>query len=303
VALDYGSETTGISAIGTFSRSTNSVIQEYQITRSISAIASGGFEWLDDRYYPLVVGQGGTWDVGGRWQPNINSSILVVYGHHDLKTDIAGEVQFRLTPFTSFYAAYTDSIGTGQQSLLANNDASLLNPAGPVSGVTFDQSSIIATLNDSSLAAAGDLDTTGVPLGVPLADVENFTPLQNDLLRTKLFRATLYSNIGASPISLTAYNADQTSLTFFGPPRTVTRGAYVSWTPSLSPDLYAFVQGGYNSNSLDKGNLYSASVGAHYGLSPTIALGMRYDFAYRTARPYTGGYIQNAVTVSINKNF
>ncbi len=113
IALDAGSEVTGRASISTFLRSTNEVINEYQFTRSISLIGAGGWEWLRDQNYPLVVGQGATWDVGGRWQPNVNSSILIVYGHHDLHTDIAGEVQVRLTPFTSFYAAYTDSIGTG----------------------------------------------------------------------------------------------------------------------------------------------------------------------------------------------
>jgi uncharacterized protein (PEP-CTERM system associated) len=302
IALDAGSEVTGRASISTFLRSTNEVINEYQLTRSLSIIGAGGWEWLRDQQYPLVVGQGATWDFGGRWQPNFDSSILIVYGHHDLHTDIAGEVQIRLTPFTSFYAAYTDSIGTGQQSLIASNDASLLNPAGAVSGVTFDQSPILATLNDAALASAGDLDTTGVPLGVPLADVENFSPLQNDILRTKLLRGTLYSNLGDSPISLTAYNSQQISLAFASPPETTTRGAYITWSPTLSPDLYGYLQGGINYVDLDHGNVYNAAIGSHYTLSPTLAIGMRYDFIYRTARPYTGGYIQNALTISLNKN-
>lgn len=303
IGLSAGSEITGLAAVGTFLRSTNQVINEYQLTRSISLIGAGGWEWLQDRYYPLVTGQGATWDVGGRWQPNADSSILLLYGHHDLKTDIEGEMQYRLTPFTSIYVAYTDSIGTAQQTLLANNDASLLNPAGPVSGISFNQSPVLGTLNDAALASAGDPDTVGVPLGIPLGDVENFTPLENDIFRTKLLRGILYTNLGSSPVTLMLYNAQQFSLTGGSPPETTTRGANVSWTPTLSEDLFAFIQGGVNYIDLDRGNTYNAALGGHYILSPTLTVGLRYDFIYRTARPYNGGYIQNAVTLSLNKNF
>lgn len=303
IGLSAGSEVTGLAAVGTFLRSTNQVVNEYQLTRSISLIGAGGWEWLHDKYHPLVTGQGATWEVGGRWQPNANSSILVLYGHHDLKTDIEGEMQYRLTPFTSFYVAYTDSIGTAQQSLIANNEASQLNPAGPVSGISFNQSPVLGILNDAALAAAGDPDTVGVPLGIPLADVENFTPLENDIFRTKLLRGIVYTNLGDSPIALTVYNAQQFSLTGGTPPETTTRGANVSWTPTLSEDLFAFVQGGVNYIDIDRGNIYNAALGGHYLLSPAISIGLRYDFIYRTARPYTGGYIQNAVTLSLNKNF
>jgi uncharacterized protein (PEP-CTERM system associated) len=303
IGLSAGSEVTGLAAVGTFLRSTNQVINEYQLTRSISLIGAGGWEWLQDRYHPLVTGQGATWDVGGRWQPNANSSILVLWGHHDLKTDIEGEMQYRLTPFTSIYVAYTDSIGTAQQSLIANNEASQLNPAGPVSGISFNQSPTLGMLNDAALASAGDTDTVGVPLGIPLDDVENFTPLENDIFRTKLLRGIIYSNLGDSPIALTVYNAQQFSLTGGSPPETTTRGATVSWTPTLSEDLFAFLEGGVNYIDTDRGNTYNFGLGGHYLLSASLSLGMRYDFVYRTARPYTGGYIQNAVTVSLNKDF
>jgi len=303
IGLSAGSEVTGLAAVGTFLRSTNQVINEYQLTRSISLIGAGGWEWLQDRYHPLVTGQGATWEVGGRWQPNANSSILVLWGHHDLKTDIEGEMQYRLTPFTSIYVAYTDSIGTAQQSLIANNEASQLNPAGPVSGISFNQSPTLGMLNDAALASAGDTDTVGVPLGIPLDDVENFTPLENDIFRTKLLRGIIYSNLGDSPVALTVYNAQQFSLTGGTPPETTTRGATVSWTPTLSEDLFAFLEGGVNYIDTDHGNTYNFGLGGHYLLSGSLSLGMRYDFVYRTARPYTGGYIQNAVTVSLNKDF
>ena len=93
------------------------------------------------------------------------------------------------------------------------------------------------------------------------------------------------------------------SLTGGTPPEVTTRGATVDWTPTISDDLYAFLEGGVNYTDTDRGNTYNFGLGGHYLLSPTLSLGMRYDFIYRTARPYTGGYLQNAVTVSLNKDF
>jgi uncharacterized protein (PEP-CTERM system associated) len=302
VTMSSGSEITGSNGIGTFWRNTDEVINEYQLTRSVSLIGGGGYEKLGDRRYPLVTGEDGIWDFGGRWQPNADSSLLLVYGRHDLNSDVAAELQYRITPFTSLYVAYTNSIGTAQQSLIANNDASLLNPAGPVSGITFDQSSVLATLNDAALAAAGDLDTVGVPLGIPLSDVENFAPLQNDIFRSKLFRAILYTNVASSPVSLTVYDDQQISLARMSPPETTTKGVLLSWTPSLAQDLFAFVQGGYNFVDVDHARVLNAAAGLHYNLSESLSLSLRYDWIDRTTHPADGSYTQNAITLSIGKN-
>ena len=139
LSADWGSDDTGSQGVGNFTRSTEEIINEYQLTRSLSLIGAAGYEWLNDHRYPLVTGEDVVWSVGGRWQPNPDSSLLLLYGRHDLNTDFAGEFQLRLTPFTSVYAAYTDFIGTGQETLIASNDASLLNPAGPVAGITFQE--------------------------------------------------------------------------------------------------------------------------------------------------------------------
>jgi hypothetical protein len=229
--------------------------------------------------------------------------VLAVYGRHDLKSDFGGEIQYRITPFTSFYAAYTDSIQTSQNSLIAGNDAAQLNPAGPVAGVTYDQSPLLSTLNDASLAAAGDPDTLGIPLGLPLSDVDNFQPLQNDIYRTKSFQSILYSNVLSNPVSLMAYDIQQTSLTGQLPLNTVTKGLNLNYSPTLSPQLFGLLTAGYNLVNIDRARVFNIGVGARYNLSDTLSAGLRYDFILRNAHPDTGGYVQNAITLSINKNF
>jgi uncharacterized protein (PEP-CTERM system associated) len=303
ISLSASSADTGFDATGNFERALGELINEYELTRSLSAIGGIGYEALKDNKFTAINGQGVTYDIGGRWQPNADSSVLLLYGRHDLKSDIGGEIEYRITPFTSFYAAYTDSIQTSQNTLIAANDADQLNPAGPVAGITYDQNPAISTLNDASLAMAADPSTLDVPLGLPLSDIDNFSPLQNDIYRTKSLQGIVYSNVASNPISLVLYDVQQTSLTGQIPPQITTRGANLNYSPTLSPDLFGLATVGYNLVSTDHAHVFNAGVGARYLLSQTLSVAMRYDFILRTAHPNTSGYVQNAVTLSINKNF
>lgn len=302
LSLSASSDDTGFRATGDFQRALGELINEYQLTRSLSLIGGGGYEALKDNKFAAINGQDFIWDVGGRWQPNANSSVLLVYGHHDLKSDLGGEIQYRITPFTSFYAEYTDSIQTSQNTLIAANDATQLNPAGPVAGITYDQSPVLSTLNDASLAMAGDPDSLDVPLGLPLSDIDNFQPLQNDIYRTKLFKSVLYSDVAGTPISLVAYDVQQDSLTGQLPPETTTKGLNLNYSPTLTPQLFGLLTMGYNLVSIDHAHVFNTGIGARYLLSDTLSVGLRYDFILRDTHPNTGGYVQNAVTFSVSKN-
>jgi predicted porin len=304
------SNDTGSIATGNFERASGQMINEYELTRSLSLIGTGGYEALKDDKFSSVSGQGVTWDVGARWRPNADSSFLILYGRHDLKSDISGEIQYRFTPFTSFYAAYTDSISTSQQSVLANNDASFLSAAGAVSGITFDQNSVISALNDSSQQLDRDPDTLGVPFGIPLSDVDNFSPLQNGIFRTKSFRAVLYSNFGSPPDSfaLTVYNVQSDSLTGPVPPDTTTKGVDVTYSKQVTRDLNAFLDAGYSRQNIGDSNIWNAGIGATYDFSDKFFLRVRYDYIRRDAEDFApggfgSGYIQNAVTISLLKSF
>ncbi len=303
VSLSGSSDDTGFRATGDFQRALGELINEYELTRSFSLIGGAGYEALKDSRFAAINGQDAVWDMGGRWQPNADSSVLLVYGHHDLKSDIGGEVQYRITPFTSLYAAYTDSIQTSQNTLIASNDAEQLNPAGPVAGITYDQSPVLSTLNDASLAAAGDPDSLGTPLGLPLSDIDNFQPLQNDIYRTKSFQSILYTNVAGNPVSLIAYDIQQDSLTGQLPPETTTRGLNLNFSPTLTPQLYGLLTAGYNLVSTDHARVLNVGVGARYLLSDSLSVGLRYDLILRDAHPQTSGYLQNAVTLSVSKNF
>ena len=89
---------------GGFKRASAQAINEYRLGATFSGIVNGGYESLNSPLFTGGLGQGATWDVGGRWRPNVDSSIILLYGSHDLKTSMRGMVTYQLTPLTQFYA-------------------------------------------------------------------------------------------------------------------------------------------------------------------------------------------------------
>jgi len=88
-----------------------------------------------------INGNGPIWDAGGRWQPNPDSNIVLLYGRHELNDDFSGQAVWQITPITEFTARYIDAVGNPQSSLLSGGLGSsfgggfgagfLGNPGGP----------------------------------------------------------------------------------------------------------------------------------------------------------------------------
>lgn len=302
VSLSGDEQDSGNTAAGTLQSANGELINEYEVTRSASLIAAGGYEFLHDQEVPSINGQGAIWDFGGRLKPNPDSSLLLVYGRHDEKADFGGEFAWRITPFTDIYAGYTDSFTTSQQTVISNDATSVLGPDGAVSGISFDRSTLIGVLDDAALSAGPA--TSLAPLGVPLAGINNYSPLENGLFRTKIFSAAGRSVVDGDPITLSAYYAQQISLTPLFVPSNTTQGIQLSWSPQLSERLAAFALAGYaHLNGEGRSDMYSAALGATYRLSDTLALSARYDFLLRAGDANSGGYLQDSVTLSIHKFF
>jgi uncharacterized protein (PEP-CTERM system associated) len=304
VSISGTEDDAGNSTSGNFQQANAGLINEYEITRAISLIGAAGYETVHDQEVSAADGQGLDWDIGGRLRPDADSSILLVYGCHDRKTDIAGELEWRLTPFTDIYADYTDTLTDAQQTLISNNSDSLLGPGGAVTDVTFDQSTLIGVLDDATLNAQPGNVSALVPNGIPLATSNNYSPLQNGLFRAKTLSASARSIVDGDPVVLTAYDVKDISLSPLIAPSFATEGGNLSWSPGISPRLSGFALVGYSHlTGAEKGDDYSVAIGATYLLSESISLVMRYDFIRRQAEPSSGGYIQNAVTLGLHKSF
>jgi uncharacterized protein (PEP-CTERM system associated) len=302
VSMSGSEENSGNSAAGVLEMANGELINEYEITRWAALIGGAGYEYLHDDQVPIINGDNPVWDFGGRLKPNPDSSLLLVYGHHSGKSDFAGEFAWRLTPFTDLYAAYTDTFSTVQQSVISNSADSVLGPEGAVSGVSFDQSTIIGVLDDTALSGA---PVGGVlPIGDPLEGISNYAPLQDGLFRTKILKATGRSIVDADSIVLTAYYVQQISLTPLFVPSSSTEGGNLTWSTELSRPLSVLATVGYaHITERQRADLYSGALGATYQLSGTLSLVARYDFIYRRAEPSSGGYLQNAVTIGLHKAF
>lgn len=304
LSLSGSEDDAGNSISGVFQQADGELVNEYEISRWASLIGGAGFELLDDQQVPQINGQDPIWDVGSRVRPNADSSILLVYGRHSRKTDFAGEISWRLTPLTSVYAAYSDSISTAQQSLIAGSAASELSPIGAVSDVTFDQSSLIGVLDDSVLNGGIGQAGTGAALGIPIGISNNFSPLQNGLFRTKQLSASAQADIGGNSFDLTAYSTKSISFTPLLAASFNVEGGNLSWSPEFSLSLSGFALAGYaHQNGATRSDAYNAAIGATYSLSESLSLIMRYDFILREADPSSAGYVQNAVTIALHKSF
>lgn len=303
VSLSGSEDDTGNTASGSLQKANGELVNEYELTRSVALIGGGGYEYLHDPDVLSVNSRGPIWDVGGRLRPNADSSFLLVYGHHDGKSDFAGELAWRLTPFTNIYAAYTDSLANAQESLITNSADSVLGPDGAVTGVTFQESTVVGVLDDPALSAAPGSESNLAPAGIPLGTSSSYSPLQDGLFRTKLLSASGRSILEGDPIVLTAYDVQNISYTPYLAPSSSAEGANLSWSPGLSQNLTGLTVVGFaHQNGAERGNIYNAAVGATYELSHSLSVILRYDFIRRDTEPATGGYLQNAVTVSLHKS-
>jgi len=309
VSLSGMENDSGALGSGDFTRVNGELINEFEVTRYASAIGGAGYERLNDNVSPDIDGEGPVWDIGTRLRPNADSFVLLTYGRHDLKSDFAGELSWRLTDLTNIYAAYTDSISNSQQSVIGNTDASQVGPEGAVSGVTFDQSTLIGTLDDAALNAGPGEEAGGSPLGVPLTDINSALPLQNGLFRIKSFRATGRTSLDDDSLSLTLYHMQSTQLTGTGQfgeqvgSVVSTEGGTLSWYRTFSYDLSGLASAGYGRSNSGDADTYSAALRLTQTLSESLSAVVSYNFIYRDAHPSSGGYLQNAITIGLHKTF
>jgi uncharacterized protein (PEP-CTERM system associated) len=309
VSLSRTENDSGTAGSGDYTNLSGELINEYEVTRYASAISGAGYEQLRDNDFPKIDGEGPTWDIGTRLRPDPDSYVLLTYGRHDLKSDFAGELWWQVSDRSNVYAAYTDSISNSQQSVTGYDSISQVGPDGATAGVSFNQSTLIGTLDDRTLNAGPGGQGSGSPLGVPLADINNALPLQNGLFRNKSFQSSARTQIDDNPLSLTVYYLQSTQLTptgfsnsQVGQVETSTGGIF-SWFRELGPDLSGLASAGYNHSNQGNADVYNGTIGLTRTLSQSLSVILRYDVIYRDAHPSTGAYLQNVITIGLHKSF
>lgn len=305
--------------VGPFKRASGEMLNEYLISQTVSFIATGGYESLNSPRFPLASGQGAIWNVGGRWRPNVDSSILLLYGSRDLRTSIRGQAMYQLTPVTSLYASYINGITTSQAVLAggANNSFFGLNDDGPLTSVGYDDDAGLATLggNGFGFSGFGGGGFGGLGGGLSLNSSDNFSTHQNGIFRRKVLAGTVNTTIIGEHFTFTAYHAERESLTGpqfidgvvnLGGLKAVqnldSNGARLTWSHYLTQNIPLGFQVGYRTNNVDDGKSWNFAVHATYRLSPTLGARARFDSIYHTASAGRS-FTDNTLSIALTKTF
>ncbi len=292
LSVDGSEMTTG--RLGTFRRASAYMSNEYQLVRSFSLIGVGGWETLSDKQIPFLNGRGPIWDAGGRWEPNVDSSILVLYGRSELSDHFSADAEWQITPLTSFVARYMDGIGNAQSSLLAG-----LGGLGGGFGSGFGNFPVLPPIINTP---SGPIMVPPNLVGVPLL---NFPPngltQQNNVYRTKMLTAELSTMFEDHPIRLSVIRTMRTSLTNIGPREDSTTAVYLATSEPITPDITANARLGFATNSVSNANTYNLSVNANYHFTQTLDGSLGYDFVLRDSAIKALGFTSNAITLRLRK--
>lgn len=294
-------------------RDTATLDSGYGITRTITALATVGYERIHYAGTAPVHISDAVWSAGVRLEPNAASSITVRYGHHDGLDSASLDASFQPTARIHVYARYSTGLTTQAEQL-------------------------------QNALATSDLDTQGNPVdhltGAPLVPVGNFFGTDNNLSKTTV--ASLTGVLQLDRDSFTASVNSQTQTLISGSSAAGlaasaaaggtnggnSSGVYgsLSWSHELRPDLQStlFVQYGTSStsqsgvpgapaqgNNPDQRSL-SASASLSYALSRTLSGQFQYSynqtsggsqFGAGTRASANGSSTQNIVLLSLLKSF
>ena len=316
----YGADHDIQGRVGRFKRAAAELINEYQVSDTISGVVVGGYESLNSPRFPLASGQGVLWNVGGRWRPNVDSSILLLYGRQDLKTSVRGEATYQITPITSVYARYINGITTSQGALLGGSNNSFFgaDDEGPLTTVGYEDDNTISTLNGGNFGFSGFGAGSGFGGlgGFSLSGSDNISAHQNGIFRRKVLAADVVNQFGESRVTFRVYHAERESLTgsnfvdgvlnLGGPLSPVgtlnSTGARLSWNRHVEENLPVTVMLSWRKNSIDQGQSWSLSGFATYRLAGTLSARLRIDSIYHQAAAGRSFYV-DVISISLTKTF
>ena len=306
----YGSDQDFLGGVRRFRRGAAQLINEYEFSNSLSGIATGGYESLSSSTFSRANGQGAIWDVGARWRPNVDSSVLVLYGSHDLKTSIRGEASYQLSPLTTVYLSYTNGVTSSQGALASSGGNSFFGGGGALTSIGYEDDLTIGGLNGGGLGSGG-FGAFGGGAGLPFFSSGNFSSLQNGLFRRKLFSGAVTTGVVGDRVTLTVYHVERdsfpgliilgSSLSRFIPSLTA-NGVQAHWLHSFTAAINGGVDAGYRTNTLDDGKTWHAGLHATYRVTPTLHATGRFDSIHYSAGG-GNGFSANILSISLAKTF
>ena len=267
-ALAQASSSQGGGVLAGGYRDTVTLDNGYAVTRTITALATIGYERIHYSGTTPIRIDDAIWNAGVRLVPNADSTITVRYGHQDGLNSLLVDAGYAPTVRTHIYARYSTGLTTGAETL-------------------------------QNALASSDLDTLGNPVdhgtGAPLVAAGNFFGTQNGLFRTTVASLTGVLALDRDSVSL-GINSQQQKLLSASSAATLaastadvpgfgsSRGVYgsLNWSHQLRPDLQSTVYGQYGVSSsggtAGTEQLVVLSAALSYALSKTLAGNLQYSY-------------------------
>ena len=246
---------------------------EYAITRSLSAIAGGGYQSFDDgdseTKFDSPAYRGGV-----RWRPGRRTELVFTYGKRDDRFSPAASLRYRITEEAQFLASYVEGLSTSQERLSDNLAAIAIDRE---TGEFIDQRS----------------DSRFDPRPDPF-DIDDETEY------IKAARADLTVNRGRYSAGLRGYLGREEQVAT-GEDEDVWRiDAVLSRT--LGRQLTMDLSGGFERIEFDDGredDEYRIQPGVRYAVGPQSTLFLDYRYLRQISNDQTAEYTENRVGVGV----
>lgn len=257
----------------------------YALNRVLVPFVEFGAESLHFRTVPETNITDGVWQVGVVLTPNVDSQILIGYGHRDGFNGANVNGYYQVTARTRLTVSYTTALQTNVQQI-----------ASQLGLTSFDQ---FGNPVDSQ---------TGAPLFLG----NSLLSTQNGLFRTKTLSFSSITVLDRDTVTGTVQYQNQSPAgTAAGSPPGVGETATsfnVSWTHQVSERTSVGAGAGYtrsNFQTTPSGdeNTFSASAGASYLLTSTVSTVARYAFFDRSSQFAGRSFTENVFLVGITKRF
>ena len=258
----------------------------YALTHNFALLFGGGWEDINYNMQPDFAVHDAIWDVGFKWKPNADSTIIATYGHKYGLTYPYLDAEYQLTQRTKINANYTEYLDTAPQAIQNNLANSTLLPTG---------------------------QTTSTATGAPIAIANPFFALEEGLLQTKLFNAGITTTYDRDTFSLTGSHETDYSISVVpGLLSYSDRMSYgtLSWTHTISDDLTATNSFTYGPMSFyvagqpaENFTTLQASSSLTYTISPTLSAIATYTYMEFLGNLPGVSATANMVTVGLTKTF
>ena len=284
VRLNSGTDFTvlGWSLSGTATRTSNNFDRDtgegslsYRVNRFIQLLGSGGYEEIndddiqDDR-------DGLFWSGGVRLTPGPRTELRVEYGRRFDDDVWSGDFTYRFSPRTTITASYGEDILTGQEVLPDRRNRFIRDDQGnlvdPATGLPPDP-------ND------------------PLLD------LTEDAFRQRQLTVALSGTRGRNTFNLSGfYTEREFDVDTSDDDESI--GFAAQFSRQLKPNVNGGLEGSYSETSggTSGSDTIRATAFLQYTLTETLSGNLSYNFL-RRARDNEGNITENAVTVSLRKDF